>query len=78
MSAHGGRAASSRDSEDRARVRLRRASVSLALVGALFLVLLNVLMSRQLAFSTDEADYLAKVNPSVPEPESTAANLEAA
>lgn len=57
---------------------LRRASVSLALVGALFLVLLNVLMSRQLAFSTDEADFLAKVNPSVPEPESTAANLEAA
>ncbi len=48
-------------------VAYRRAAIALVLVGVLYLVLQNVLMSRPLGLSTDEADYLAKVNPSVPE-----------
>lgn len=48
-------------------VAYRRAAIALLVVGVLYLVLQNVLMSRPLGLSTDEADYLAKVNPSVPE-----------
>lgn len=52
---------------EQAHPSLQRASGALVAVGVLFLVLQQVLMSPLLGLSVDEADYLAKVNPSVPE-----------
>lgn len=49
------------------RIRVLRPHVALLLVGLLFLVLQLVLFPRPFGFSTDEATYLAKVDPSVPE-----------
>src|SRR3712207_2531794 len=46
---------------------LRAGAVALLLVGLLFLVLQLLFAPRPLGLTTDEATYLAKVDPSVPE-----------
>ena len=49
------------------RARLSADAVALLLVGLTFLVLQLVLAPRPLGLTTDEATYLAKVDPSAPE-----------
>ncbi len=49
------------------RLHLEREEAALLLVGLLFVVLQLVLIPRPFGFSTDEATYLAKVDPTAPE-----------
>ena len=52
-----------RRAESRSRIKTRRAEVGLVLVAILFLSMQLILVPRPFGFTTDEATYLAMVDP---------------